>query len=166
MATNECATELQSLKHHAKKIGIPEAHSRTKIYNYNKAVVQWAASVTSKGVKQLNLQENMVHKFHQLKHVNIDQIPGIINPSDISMKEMKDNTHFRNLRDSMMVYLQALLKYSNNFPIHIISANKILPYYSIRSEHIVLDSLEIKTGVPEHVVPNILELQSGVRQTV
>ena len=55
MATNECATELQSLKHSAKNIGVPEAYSRTKIYNDNKAAVQWAASVTSKGIKHLNL---------------------------------------------------------------------------------------------------------------
>ena len=54
---------------------------------------------------------------------------------------MKDNTHFRNLRDSMMVSLQAFLKYNHNVPTHIISANKILPYYSIRLEHIVPESL-------------------------
>ena len=82
------------------------------------------------------------------------------------MKEMKDNTHFRNLRDSMMVSLQAFLKYNHNVPTHIISSNKLLNYYSIRSEHIVLDSQELKTGVPEQVVPNILELQSGFIQTV
>ena len=60
MATNECATELQSIKHLAHNIGIPEAYSRTKIYNENQAAVQWAASLTSKGIKHLNLQENMV----------------------------------------------------------------------------------------------------------
>ena len=56
MATNKCATELQSLKHHSNDMGILEAYSHTKIYNYNKAVVQWATSVTSKGVKHLNLR--------------------------------------------------------------------------------------------------------------
>ena len=108
----------------------------------------------------------MVCKCHQPKHVTVDHIPGIINPSDIFTKEMKDNTHFRNLIDSMMVSLQAFLKYSHNFPTHIISANKILLYYFIRSEQIVPDSLELKTCVPEHVVPHLIELQSGVRQTV
>ena len=98
--------------------------------------------------------------------MNVDHVPGIINPSDIFTKEMKDNTHFRNLRDSMMVSLQAFLKYNHNIPTHIIYANKLLPYYSIRSEHIVPDSLELETGVLEHVVTNILELQLGVIQTV
>ena len=60
MATNNCATELQSLKHSANDIVIPEAYSCTKKYNDNKAAVQWAASVTSKVINHLKLQENMV----------------------------------------------------------------------------------------------------------
>ena len=43
MATNECNIELYLLKHCANNIGIPEAYSRTKIYNNNKSAVQWAA---------------------------------------------------------------------------------------------------------------------------
>ena len=58
-----------------------------------------------------------------------------------------------------MVSLQSILKNSQNVPTHVTSAKNILPFYYIRSEHIVPDSLELKTGVPEHVVPNILELQ-------
>ena len=122
--------------------------------------------MTSKGIKHLNLIENMIQECHQLKDVDVDHIPGIINPSNIFTKEMKDNTHFINIRDSMMVSLQAFLKYSHNVPTHIIYSNKILPYYSIRSEHIVPDSLELKIGIPEHVVPNIIEPRLGVRQTV
>ena len=56
ISTNECATELQSLKHRSNDIGIPEAYSRTNIYNDNKATVQWAASVTSKDINNLNLR--------------------------------------------------------------------------------------------------------------
>ena len=63
------------------------------------------------------------------------------------MKEMKDNTHFRNLRDSIMVSLQAFLKYNHNVPTHTILANKILPYYSIRSKSRVPESLELKSGI-------------------
>ena len=100
----------------------------------------------------------MVRECHQSKDVDVDHIPGIINPSEKFTKEMKYNTHFRNLRDSMMFSLQEFLEYNHNVPTHIISDNKILPYYSIQSEHIVPESLELKTGVPEHVVPNIVEL--------
>ena len=108
----------------------------------------------------------MSRECHQSKDVEVEHIPVIINPSNILTKEMKDNTHFINLRDSMIFYLQDFLKYSQNFPTHITSANKILPYYSIRSEHIVPDSIELKTGIPEYFYPNILELQLGVRPTI
>ena len=87
------------------------------------------------------------------KKIEVNHIPGIINPSNIFTKEIKDNTHFINIRDSMMVSLQVLLKYSHNVLTHIIYANKLLPYYSIQLEHTVPDSLELKTGIPEHVVP-------------
>ena len=79
----------------------------------------------------------MVRECHQSKGVDIEHIPGITNPSNIFAKERKDNTHFRNIRDSVMVSPQAFLKYNHNVPTHIISANKILPYYSIRSKNIV-----------------------------
>ena len=166
MATKKCATELQSHNHFSNDIGIPEAYSCTNIYNENKAAVQWAASVTSKWIKNLHLQEYMVRECHQSKYVDVNNIPGTTNQSDIFLKEMKDNTHFRNIRDSMMVPLQAFLKYIHNVSIHIISTNKLLPYYSICSEHIVPEIIELKIGASEHVVPTILELQSGVRQTI
>ena len=83
----------------------------------------------------------MVHECHQSKDVDVNHIPGIINTIDIFTNKMKDNTHFRYLRDSMMVSLQELLKYNHNVPTHIIFANKLLPYYYIWSEHIVPDSL-------------------------
>ena len=93
------------------------------------------------------------------KNGDIDHIPRINNPSNIIKKEMKDNTQFRNLKDSMMVSLRAFLKYSHNVRTQIISSNKILPYYPVILEHIVPDILELKTGVTEHVVPKYLELQ-------
>ena len=77
-----------------------------------------------KSIKHLNLQENMVRECHQLKDFNVDHITVIIDPSDIIMKEMKDNTHFKNIRDSVMVSLKAFLKYNHNVPTQIISAKK------------------------------------------
>ena len=93
----------------------------------------------------------MVRECHPSKDVDVEHIPGIINPSDIFTKEIKDNTHFINLRDSMMVSLQVFLKYNHNVPTHIISANKILPYYSIRLKHTVPKSLKLKLGVRQTV---------------
>ena len=86
MATNECATKLQYLKHRANDIDITEVYAITKICNINKAAVQWADSVASKGIKHLNFRENMVYGCNQSKDVDADHIPGIINPSDIFTK--------------------------------------------------------------------------------
>ena len=66
----------------------------------------------------------MVRKCHQSKDFDMEHIPGIINPSGIFTKEIKDNTPFRNIIDSIMVSLQASLNYSHNVPSHIISAKK------------------------------------------
>ena len=88
--------------------------------------------MNSKVINHLNLRENMVHKCHQSKDVDKEHIPGIINPSNIFTKDIKDNTQFRNTIDSMMVSLQDFLKYCHKFPSHIIYAAKLLPYYYIR----------------------------------
>ena len=121
--------------------------------------------MTSKGVKHLNLREIWFRGCHHSKGIDVEPIPRIINPNDIFAKEVKDNTHFRNIRSPMIVSLQAFLNYNHNVPSHIIYDEKLLPYYSIRSEHIVPVSLEIQSGVPEHIVPYIMKLQSGFIQT-
>ena len=81
------------LKHCVNDIGILEAYASTEVYNYNKAAIQRADSVTSKFIKQLNLRENMVNGCYQSKDIDVEHTPGIINPSDVFTKEMKDNTH-------------------------------------------------------------------------
>ena len=83
----------------------------------------------------------MVRIYHQSKYFEVKHIPGIINPSKKFTKKMKDNTHIRDSVESIMVSLQTCLKYNHNVPTHIIYANKILTYYSIRSEHIVPEIL-------------------------
>jgi len=96
--------------------------------------VNWSASCTTKGIKHLNLCENMVRERHQAGQVMVVHIPGIINPSDIFTKEMKDATHFRRLRDYMMVSKSAFLKYTRPVPTVLATAERILPYYSLRSQ--------------------------------
>ena len=51
----------------------------------------------------------------------------------------------------MMVSLQAFLKYNHNVPTNMIPANKIIPYYFIKSKNIVSESLELKLGVRQTV---------------
>ena len=54
-------------------------------------------------------------KCHQSKDVDVNNIPENINPSDIFLKEIKDNTHFKNTRDLMMVSLQEFLNTTTTF---------------------------------------------------
>ena len=130
-ATNECVTDLQSIKHRASDIGLTEANNCTTVYNDNQACVNWSASVTSKGTKHINLRENMVRECHQARSTKVVHIAGVINPSDIFTKEMRDGAHFRRLRDSMMVSKAAFNKYQHCVPTHIVTKERILPYYSI-----------------------------------
>jgi len=135
LATNECVKEVDSIKLRAFDLGMIDGEATTSVYNDNQACVHWAASCTTKGVKHLNLRENSVREAHQAKRCNVSHIPGQINPSDIFTKEMRDTAHFRRLRDCMMVSKAAFLKYHQAVPSNIISADRILPYYSLRSNH-------------------------------
>ena len=118
-----------------------ECKQGTTVYNDNQACVQWSASVTSKGIKHLNLGENQVRECHQDQIVQVLHILGIINPSDIFTKEMRDGAHFCCLRDCMMASKNAFLKYHHNFPADIITAECILPYYSLASHREVSGSV-------------------------
>ena len=44
-----------------------EANGRTTIYKYNKAFFQWSATFTYKGIKHINLRENMVSRMSSIK---------------------------------------------------------------------------------------------------
>jgi hypothetical protein len=134
IATNECVTELQSIKNRAQDLGMVDASDRTPVYNDNAACVQWSASVTNKGIKHLNLRENQVRECHHDRIARILHIPGIINPSDLFTKEIKDAAHFRRLRDCMMVSKTAWVKYHHNVPSHVTAAERLLPYYSLHSQ--------------------------------
>ena len=128
MATNECVTKLQSIQLRALDLGMLECKQSIIVYNDNQACVQWSASMTSKGIKYLNLRENQVRECHQDKIVQVLHILGIINPSDIFTKEMRDGAHFCRLRDCMMASKNAFLMYHHNVPADIIAAEFILPY--------------------------------------
>ena len=132
VATSECMTELEHIRHRAVDLSLPEAQDRITVYNDNDACVQWSASVTNKGTKHMNLKENYVREAHQLGLAEVKHIPGVINASDLFTKELKDAAHFRRCRDSMMVSRINFEKYGHVMPSH--RQNKEdLPYYNVRS---------------------------------
>ena len=97
VATSECVSELEHIRHCAEDLAIPDVQSAIPVYNDNKACVDWSASVTIKGTKRLNLKENFVREAHHLGIASIRHIPGVINASDLFTKEIKDAAHFRSV---------------------------------------------------------------------
>jgi hypothetical protein len=69
-----------------------------------------------------------VKTVSQVKH-----IPGIINPSKLFTKEIKDDAHFRRLRDLFMVSKSNFMKFGHSVPPHLTSKS-LLPYYDLHSQ--------------------------------
>lgn len=68
------------------------------IYNDNKACVCWSKSSTTKGLRHIQMRENRVRENVQNNFVQICHINGKINLADIFTKEMRDTSHFVELR--------------------------------------------------------------------
>ena len=116
VATTECTKCVEAIKLVAHDLNMTDGSTCTPVYNDNASCVQWAASVTSKGIKHLNLQENKVRELQQSARCHIRHIPGSINPCDIFTKEIRDGPHFRSLRDCMMVSKSVFTKYHQPVP--------------------------------------------------
>ena len=129
-ATNECVKDTLAIKLLAQDLHMLDGSQCTPVYNDNEACVSWSASVTNKGTKHMNLRENSVREAHLLQEVHVQHIPGKINPSDLFTKEIKDASHYRRLRDSMMVSRTNFMKFGHTVPTHMMSSDS-LPYYSL-----------------------------------
>jgi hypothetical protein len=72
------------------------------IFNDNKACVQWSKRTTTKGLRHIQMRENRIRENIASQFVDIQHIAGKINLADIFTKEMKDTSHFVELRDLFM----------------------------------------------------------------
>ncbi len=81
---------------------LPDATQPTLLYNDNDACVKWSHNMTSKAARHIELHENLVREWVQDKSLAVKHVSGKINPLDIFTKEMRDGTHFRQLRDLFM----------------------------------------------------------------
>jgi hypothetical protein len=129
VATNECIKELLSLKNRAEDLSMADAVQCTTVFNDNKACVDWAAALTSKGIKHLNLRENKVREAQADGQVLVTHIPGQLNSSDLLTKELKDAALYRRLRDTIMVSRANFLRHHHCVPAHMMDGTA-LPYYS------------------------------------
>ena len=74
----------------------------TNVYNNNSACVYWAHSMTTKGLRHIQIRENAIREAVQRKFVNVLHIAGAVNLADLFTKEQKDPQHFIALRDIIM----------------------------------------------------------------
>jgi len=72
------------------------------VYNDNQACVNWSKRSTTKGLRHIQMKENRVRENIVSNFVRINHIDGKINLADIFTKEMKDVTHFVELRNLIM----------------------------------------------------------------
>ena len=57
IATNECVTDLLSVRHRCQDMCLQDVTAPTVVYNDNQACVDWSSAVTTKGIKHVNLRE-------------------------------------------------------------------------------------------------------------
>ena len=129
IATNECVTELLSIRNRCQDMNLPDIMDPTTVYNDNQACVDWSSTVTTKGIKHVNLRENQVREAQVAGHVHVKHIPGVINSANIFTKELKDSAHFRRLRDSFIVSKSNFKLFHHNVPNHMAPRTN-LPYTS------------------------------------
>lgn len=103
-ATNECVKFLLELVQileflQVKDIFMPGVNI---IYNDNNACVNWSKQCTTKGLRHIQMRENMVRENVTNNFIQIKHIGGKQNLADLFTKEMKDTAHFVELRDLMM----------------------------------------------------------------
>jgi len=103
-ATNECVKfllELAQLLDFLEICHLFMPHTQT-IYNDNNACVNWSKRCTAKGLRHIQMHEDLVRENVENNFIQIEHIGGKVNLADLFTKEMKDTNHFVTLRNLMM----------------------------------------------------------------
>ena len=103
-ATDECVKQLQHLAFIIEEIGVTDLimPKPTTVYNDNAACIKWAHSLTTKGLRHLQMRENAVREQILMKNVTVEHIAGAVNLADMFTKEDKDVAHFILVRNTLM----------------------------------------------------------------
>jgi 5-deoxy-D-glucuronate isomerase len=108
-ATDQCVKEILRIKHIFNDMDVKHLYMPTnepiQVYNNNAACVSWSKSMTTKGLRHITIKENATKESIGNRTISIHQVTGNINIADIFTKEMKDVTHFIELRDMLVVSL-------------------------------------------------------------
>jgi hypothetical protein len=103
-ATSECVKFVLELSQILDSLGVRDLFMSgpTTIFNDNKACVDWSKLTTTKGLRHIQMRENLVRENVEKHLVTIAHVGGKVNMADLFTKEMKDTGHFVELRDLMM----------------------------------------------------------------
>jgi hypothetical protein len=95
----------------------------------NEAAVKWSHNMTTKGLRQIQMQENAVRKQVQLAFITVEHIGGKQNLADLFKKEEEGNNHFMACRKLLLTAM--LLPYTK-----LINPKDQLPYTDYTNGHI------------------------------
>ena len=103
-ATDECVKQLQHLHHIFEDLGVlaQVMPDKTPVYNDNSACVYWAHSMTTKGLRHIQIRENAIREAILKKQIDVRHIAGKINLADLFTKEIKEPAHFILIRNIIM----------------------------------------------------------------
>ena len=95
-ATDECVKQLQQLTHIIEELNVGDIvmPNPTPVYNDNAACIKWSHSLTTKGLRHLQMRENAVREQILAKNITLEHIAGAVNLADMFTKEDKDVAHF------------------------------------------------------------------------
>ena len=102
-AIDEATKEILYLRYRCDDMHLPDSSIPTPLYNDNRGAVDWSKNTTSKGMRHINSRQCAVRDSVREKEITVYHISGVVNPSDIFTKEMRDSKHFCELRDSFMM---------------------------------------------------------------
>ena len=103
-ATDECTKSLMHLSYIVEGFDLLNQlmHKPTTVYNDNSACIIWSKSMTTKGLRHLQMRENAVRESVQNGFITTKHCEGKYNLSDMFTKEDKDILHYITIRDNIM----------------------------------------------------------------
>jgi hypothetical protein len=103
-ATDECIKFLLELTQLLEFLDVKQIFMPTTpiVFNDNSACINWSKKCTTKGLRHIQMRENRVRENVSSNNVTIQHVCGKTNLADLFTKEMRDVSHFVELRDLMM----------------------------------------------------------------
>jgi hypothetical protein len=94
-ATNMCTKSVLWFRHVLGDLGLISLSHPTPVFNDNRGAVDWSKTTSTRGLRHVNIQENVVREsIHTFHEVDVSHIAGPCNPADIFTKEFKSDQTF------------------------------------------------------------------------